>query len=434
MESSVLKAVKQFSLIERGDTVTVALSGGADSMALLHCLLSLKDELGINVNAAHLNHGIRGAEADRDELFVKNVCERSGVRLITEKADVPEIANREHLSLELAARQVRYNFFERVNEGKVATAHTASDNLETVLFNLSRGSSIKGLCGIPPKRGIFIRPLIFCTRQNVENYCRKNGIEYVTDSTNLSDDYSRNKIRHSVVPALKEINPAIEQTALRASLSLREDSAFLEKSAKEFLFANLGENSLKIIEFENISPAIAKRVIRNFFEICFPEISLENKHITDLYSLCLKGTGKTELPTGAFALVKNGELSLETGNNEEITRFSVKLTEISSDFSEKDKKINNLFLNNSLDCDKIVGKSVLRTRRSGDSIRLRNRGCTKTLKKLYTEYRVPIKVRDTLPVIADDNGVIWVYGIGVAERCAVKETAKRIIKIEAKEV
>ena len=234
MENHILEAIERFSLIEeKGVNVTVALSGGADSMSLLYALLNLREKLGITVNAAHLNHMIRGEEAERDTCFVKEQCEKLGVKLYCEYADIPAIAEREGISLELAARNTRYEFLKRVSSGLVATAHTASDNLETLLYNLARGSGLDGLCGIPPKRGIFIRPLITCTRDTVENYCSENNIPFVTDSTNLADDYTRNKLRHKVVPVLKEINPAVEMNALRTSSILRQDAeSFMFQSAK----------------------------------------------------------------------------------------------------------------------------------------------------------------------------------------------------------
>lgn len=426
MENKVLNAITRFSLIEKGDTVTVALSGGADSVSLLYALLSLKQDLGITVNAAHLNHSIRGDEAERDALFVKDLCEKCAVPLFYEKANVPEIAKKEGLSLELAARKVRYEFLKRVAKGKVATAHTASDNLETVIFNLARGTSLKGLCGIPVKRDIFIRPLILCTRDDVENYCNENGLSFMTDSTNLSDDYSRNKIRHNVIPVLKEINPSCEEAALRMAGSLAEDSAYLENKADEWLFKNSDDNGLNLADFENTAPAVSKRAIKKYFEILFSDILLDNRHINDIYSVCLSKSGKLSLPSDLYAVVKNGFLNFCGKDNENDINFAVKITE--------NEKINNLFSNNTIDCDKIVGKWTLRTRCEGDSIRLYGRGVTKTLKKLFTENKVDESLRSKIPIIADDSGVIWVYGFGVAQRVAVTKNTKKTLSVEVQEI
>lgn len=430
MEKSVLMAIERFSLLENVKEVTVALSGGADSMSLLFVLFNLKDKLGISLSAAHLNHMIRGDEALRDEDFVKEQCQKLGVPLFCERIDVPAYAREHKMSTELAAREVRYDFLSRVSKGAVATAHTASDNLETLLFNLTRGSALKGLCGIPPKRDIFIRPLILCTRAEVEEYCERYNIPYVTDSTNLSDEYTRNKIRHKVIPVLKEINPNAEKSVVRTAIELFEDNAFLEECADKYLQENLSGEELDV-SFLPKAP-IAKRVIKKFVQISVPRLSLDNLHITEIYRVCNEG-GRTGLPLGYCAEVKNSRMFITKQAKENCVnfKFDVKIERRINDLFTKEKKINNLLLKNSLDCDKIIGKSVLRTRQSGDSIRLAGRGCTKSLKKLMNELSVPLELRDILPVIADESGVIWIYGIGVAQRCAVTRNSVEIMIINA---
>ncbi len=426
MEKKVLKVISDFSLIDKGDNVTVALSGGADSVALLYALLSLKDKLGITVNAAHLNHSIRGEEAERDSEFVKSFCEKSGVNLFYEKSDVPAYAKQRGISLETAAREVRYEFLTRVASGKIATAHTASDNLETVIFNISRGTSLKGLCGIPVKRENIIRPLINCTRNDIEDYCEQNGLAFMTDSTNLSDDYSRNKIRHNVIPVLKEINPSVEVSALRMSQNLYEDNDYLETQAEEIIFKYSDDTGINIIDFENMYPAVAKRAIKRYFEITVSKIPLETCHINEIYRACILKGGKINLPLNSFAVVKNNILSFSDEFEQDDTEFAVKITEI--------ENVNNLFSNNEIDCDKIVGEWILRTRNEGDKIRLQNRGVTKSLKKLFTENKVPENIRSKIPVISDDKGVIWVYGFGTAERVAKTGSTEKILKVEVQEI
>lgn len=430
MEKSVLTAIERFSLLENTTEVTVALSGGADSISLLYALFNLRKKLGITLYAAHLNHMIRGDEALRDEEFVKQQCEKLGVPLFCERIDVPAYAKEHKLSTELAAREVRYDFLSRVSRGVVATAHTASDNLETLLFNLTRGSALKGLCGIPPKRGIFIRPLILSTRADVEDYCQKNGISYVTDSTNLSDEYTRNKIRHKVIPVLKEINPNAERAAVRTAAELSEDNLFLEECADKYLSDNLSGGGLNISALPKTP--IAKRAIKKLAEITVPQLSLDNLHINEIYRIC-NGGGRTGLPSECFAEVKDGKLIIakQSAKNSVKFEFDVQIERRINDLFTKEEKINNLLLNNSLDCDKIIGKSVIRTRQAGDSIRLAGRGCTKSLKKLMNECCVPTELRDSLPVIADESGVIWIYGIGVAQRCAVTKNSRNIMIINA---
>lgn len=430
IKDSVLQAAARFGLFEEHKRITAAVSGGADSMALLYILLELRESLGITVSAAHLNHMIRGEEAARDENFVRAECEKLGVPFVCEHIDVPKYAAENKLSLELAAREVRYDFFRRVSYGAVATAHTASDSLETMLFNLARGTALKGLCGIPPKRDIFIRPLILCSRREIEEYCAENDIRFVTDSTNLSDDYTRNKIRHNIVPLLREINPAAELAAVRTAVSLSDDEACLSAAADKYIEENLLDGRLSVSGFAFLPRAVAVRAVKKYFA----DLLLDNSHINDIYSICLR-EGRTSLPKKLSAVCRNGLLYAEKADKSfSGKQFTVETHEAVNDLFTNRRKINNLLLNNLLDCDKIMGKSVIRTRQAGDSIRLRGKGCTKTLKKLYNEYKIPQEDRESLPVIADEGGVIWVYGIGAADRCAVTEKTERILIIKASEV
>lgn len=431
IEKLVLDTVKKHGLFGDNTVVTVALSGGADSMCLLNSLVNLSDSLNITVKAAHLNHLIRGDEAMRDEEFVKVQCKKLGVELKTERIDVPEFAKKNHQSLELAARTLRYEFLNRINEGIIATAHTASDNLETVLLNLTRGTAIDGLCGIPIKRGSFVRPLLYCTREMIEDYCEENNVLFVTDSTNLSDDYTRNKIRHSVIPSLKEINPAIHKSVLRTCSSLKEISDSLKFETNEFLSSNTLDGKLSLADFKKLNVSVAKRVIVEFIKSIDAAISLENCHIEKIYKICIDG-GKTSIPKNKYCVCDKKYLFITTENENQNTEFSVSLEKTDAKFLSSTKNVNNLFLNNALDCDTIIGKLKIRTRRPGDSIRLKNRGCTKPLTKLYNECDIPIELRDVLPVISDDNGVVWIYNIGVAQRCCVREKTKTVYKIEVK--
>lgn len=433
IKNAILDAVSKFSLIEKGSTVTVALSGGADSMALLTALNSLKDTLQIKLKAAHLNHLIRGDEAFRDEEFVKEQCQKLGVELICERLDIPNIAKANGESIELTARNQRYDFLSRINEGVVATAHNSSDNLETVILNLTRGTSIDGLCGIPVKRDIFIRPILFCSRELIEEYCEANEILYVTDSTNLSNDYTRNKIRHNVIPTLKEINPNVENSVTRTCESLKLIATSLSQQVSEYLKENLNGSFLSVKGFSALSPAVAKKVIIEFVKSRDPNISLETCHIEELYNICLSG-GRASIPHDKIGFCENSNLKLLNKDNDfkEKNNFSVTIRQESNHFLKNNENVNNLFLKNSLDCDKIVGRLVIRTRLPGDSIRLKNRGCTKPLTKLYSECKVPLSQRDTLPVITDDNGVVWICGIGVAHRVAINEKSKTIYIIDVK--
>ena len=224
--------IRRYDMLRPGEAVLAALSGGADSVSLLLVLQSL----GYEVRAFHLNHCLRGAESDRDEAFCRALCAKRGVPLTVVRVDIAALSQGK--AVEETARRERYAQLEKAADGcKIATAHTADDNLETVLFHLVRGSGARGLAGIPPVRGNIIRPLLNAERREIEAFLRENGQDYVTDSSNLSDDYTRNRLRHSVLPVLREINPAAAQSALRLGQQLRQDEQTLGALAADCLHA-----------------------------------------------------------------------------------------------------------------------------------------------------------------------------------------------------
>ena len=358
MQKSVKEAVGMY--LKGAKTVAVALSGGADSVALLNLLSELKEEYGFTLLAAHFNHKLRGEEAERDERFVKELCKKQGVKLICGEGNVSEFANREKISTELAARQLRYEFLDKLETDLVATAHTASDNLETVIFNLARGSGIGGLCGIPVKRGKYIRPLLFCTRKQIEDYCGQNGLDFVTDSTNLSDDYTRNRIRHKIVPLLKEINPSVEKSVTNTSLELTFDRDYLDKTAEEEYKKIITDKGLDVKNLGTLHPSLSGRVLR-LFCLYKTGITPDYKHTNDLFGVAVASGGRCSLEGGFFAGRQKGILKIEkTGSKAE---FKVSIERVKNDLIKKDKKVNNLFLKNLLDCGKIVGEIKVRTRR-----------------------------------------------------------------------
>lgn len=417
MKQKVLETIKRYSMVSEGDTVTVGLSGGADSVALLLVLNELKKQLGITVRAAHLNHLLRGEESFRDEEFSKKLCERVGVEFILKRMNVKELAVTSKQSIELAAREARYAFFEEIG-GIIATAHTASDNAETVLFNIARGTALKGLSGIPAKRDNIIRPLLFVSREETEQYCVDHGVEFVVDSTNNSNDFARNKIRHNAVPTLKEINPSFLSAVSRMTKSVKEDSDYLDSKAREALsvFKN-GEADLK--ELKKLSAPILTRVLCLKAEKFYCDT--DNRDIELMCSILNRGEGALELKKDIYFEVKNCKVRFYRNSNE--TYFY----EVNSTVAEKNSlNVNNEFIKNAADCDKIVGDLTFRTRKSGDKIKLSGRGVTKTLKQLFCERKIPLYERSVLPVVCDSEGLVWVYSFGVAERCAVDRNTKKI--------
>ncbi|MBD5113089.1 MAG: tRNA lysidine(34) synthetase TilS [Ruminococcaceae bacterium] len=264
----VFEFVRKFKMTENFTSVAVALSGGADSVSLLCALSESADSLGITLCACHLNHGLRGAESDRDEEFCKLLCEKMQIPIYTNRIDVKTLQNK-HEGIENAARRARYAFFREIHErvgGVIATAHTASDNAETVLLNLTRGTGLRGLCGIPPQREFIIRPLLNVTREDVERYLDSLGQDFVTDCTNLSEDYTRNKIRLNVIPQLEEINPAFSKAVTRMCESAREDCEFLEELAEHALADAKSGRGYDAAKIHVLPEAVKSRAVKKILE------------------------------------------------------------------------------------------------------------------------------------------------------------------------
>ena len=417
-----------------GRTVAVGVSGGADSMALLHVLLELKDEFAMNIIACHVNHGIRGETADRDEKFVVEACKRLGVDVRILRADVPGTAKKMHLGVEECGRRIRYDFFNSVADDVIiATAHTLSDRSETLLLNIARGASVKGLCSIPAVRGNIVRPLIDCTRADIEKYCSDNSIEFVTDETNFEDIYSRNRIRLNVIPELKKLNPSLERTFMRLISNAEEENDFMNGFSREILGKVKLKNGYNARLLNDEHPAVRKRVI---FEIINTETGFapEAVHVEQVDKI-LQG-GRTEIIGDTVVEVKNGVMKINP-QKEEIADWEFDFDSLSAEipFGKIRGEIihrNNLSLKQSvhnkvLDYDSIVGHSVLRNRRPGDKMKLAGSSCTKTLKKLFNEKH--IENRNCAAVLADEAGICWVQGLGCADRCKIKPETDKILII-----
>lgn len=266
----VRQTVADYDMLGDHKTICTALSGGADSVSLLLAMRTLSEERGFALSACHLNHGLRGEESDGDQRFCEELCAGLQIPMISKKVNVAELSDK-HESVEETARRVRYGFFQEALRGLgenavLATAHTANDNAETVLINAIRGTGLAGLCGIPPIRSLgefsVIRPLLGCTRTDVERFLTENRRSYVTDSTNLSEEYTRNKIRRRVLPEISEINPSVLEVFGRMCRSLREDNAFLEEMAETALSENRTGRGYNALELSKLPAPIRSRAVR----------------------------------------------------------------------------------------------------------------------------------------------------------------------------
>ena len=293
-----------------GRRVLCAVSGGADSMYLLHRCLEGAAENGFGVCAAHYNHCLRGEESERDEAFVRGECARLGVDLRVGRGDVSGYAASHGMGTEEAARTLRYTFLEQAADellaDTIATAHNADDNAETVLFALARGSGPRGLAGIPPRRGRIVRPMLGVTRAEIERYLDSHGIEHVEDSTNASLDYSRNRIRALVMPVLRGRNPGFAEAAQRSSALLRADDEYLDSLARDFL-ARYPQGRVKASELAGAGWSVASRVVR----MMAPR-ALELRHVEAVLALAKSGTGSADVPGARFS-AGSGLIYVERG-------------------------------------------------------------------------------------------------------------------------
>ena len=370
---------------------------------------------------------IRGEEADRDEQFCRNTASALGVTLFVHRFDVPTYAEQQGLSIETAARLVRYDFFNTVMQENgiklLATAHNANDNLETQIFNLTRGCGLDGICGIPVtrpcKNGTVVRPILSMSRSEILSYCDKNGLSFVTDSTNTDTDYTRNMIRAEIIPALEKINSAAIKNASRLSAALRDDALCLDGLAEWFLEEMNDDASFETEKLLGSPPAIANRAIRALYSHVSDGGTLEHVHITAIRRLCESAVPHStlDLPNKIQARIENKRLYLETKADEcaPPDDYSVELCEGITDLSminaqiiignsQNTKNIYKKSIPLYFDSGKIKGKLIARNRRAGDKIRVR--GVNKSVKKLLCDMKIPLDLRYRLPMICDDDGIV----------------------------
>jgi len=378
--------LRQYHMIDAGDHIICAVSGGADSMALLWAMYLLKDKLDIELSAAHFNHHLRGEESDRDEAFVRDFCDGYGIPLFVSSGNV--VAGKK--GLEAAARDARYGFLRSLS-GKIATAHTADDNAETVLMHLVRGTGLKGLGAISPVSGNVIRPMLGITRADVEAFLDEYHVEHITDSSNETDAFLRNRLRRHVMPLLKEENPKLAENLSAMALRLRLDEEALSRLA--------ANTPLSVAALRQEMPAIRARILEQFLKKCGVK-EPESEHISLAESLVFSDnpSARGNFPGGITIGRNYDTLEVLTGQAMPALRpVCMPAAEIVN--------TPEVFTVSP------VGTVRIRSRRSGDAMRLS--GGTKSLKKLFIDRKIPAAQRDAVPVVCDDAGILGVYGIGV---------------------
>lgn len=445
MKNKILKAIDDYNMLPANTYVVVGVSGGADSMALLYFLNSIKNDRKLNIIAVHINHCLRGDESLRDENFVRDYCQKQNIKCEVLVIDVKKIATQEKTGTEECARNIRYDFFSKIANkynAKIATAHTLSDSFETILFNLARGTGINGLCGIPAVRNNIIRPLIYVTRKETENYCNENGILYVTDSTNLSKDYNRNKIRLDVIPVLKNINAAVENNANRMINELKNDISYLDLKTDKAIKNIKINDDYDLIKLKKLHPAIKSRAIRKIVKDV-TNVSLEKVHVDLIVNIIEKNHGAVNVPCGYTVLVDKNRLKILKSNNILKETNKINDTKILTDYKEKSiievitinefylrlKKDKNLY-NLAIDYKMVNNNTLLRKRRDGDKFKQAGKRFTKKLKKLFNENKIPLENRDKISIISNDDNILWLEGFGPSDESKVNENTEKVAIIQ----
>ncbi len=448
MNKKVYDYIKENNLINSGDKIVVGISGGADSVCLFLMLNELKNEIPIEIIPVHINHGIRGKEAKKDEHFVEKICKKYKYPCIIFNFDVAKISKKRKVSLEEAGRDVRYQAFHKVlkdyNCNKIAVAHNLNDSSETVLLSLFRGTGIKGLTGIKANRGNIIRPLLCLKRQEIEKYLKDKKVSYQTDSSNLKNEFSRNAVRNIILPkVIESINPEAVSHIQNTATYLNEIENYLSKKTDEVYHGP----EIDLEKFKDLDIVIKKRVIiKAIKEVAGKLKDISSVHIEDVLKLEKNKVGKyVMLPYNIRGIKTYKSIKIEIeetkDNYEKINMEIFKQGEyilpdekgkflISIENNLKPFEIGENMYTKCFDYDKMKSTLFLRNRKEGDYITINSKGNTKKIKSYFVDEKIPKEEREKVLLFAIDSNVVWVVGHRVSEEFKVTEETKEIIKIE----
>lgn len=425
MKEKIIETIKKNGLLSGCAGLVLCVSGGADSMCLLHFFLTNKELFGVPFVVAHVNHGLR-EESEKEEANLRAYCSEKGVPIEVLRADIKH-TKPQGRSTEEYSREIRYEFFEKVRVkygySHIATAHNADDNTETVLLNMIRGCGITGLRGIPIKReDNIIRPLLRCTKEEIYAYCAENGIKYATDKTNFESVYTRNIIRNDILPLIRKINPSFGEAVFRLSASAIADDKYLE-NVIDGLMEGFGEfrkkNELPLSHLQDLPESLLSRLLRRYFFVNSPKTVLTNKQTSDIIYLISEAKtsektviGNLEISRGYGVLKisekgdaeKSGILPSELHEGMNILPGTGILT-VSEVIADIDNRKNSV----------VSGLELsVRSRAAGDSIKLPGRP-KKALRRLFIDNKMPEADRSSVPVVVYGGRVAWLYGYGTDE-------------------
>lgn len=420
MNNKVLKTVKKYNMLSKGDRVLIGVSGGADSIALLEFFVSVKEKYDLDICVAHIEHGIRGEDSVNDAEFVKNYCKKLGVNFYLKTIDAPNLAKKAKMGVEEYSRMARYDFFNTIECDKIATAHNLTDNIETLLFRLARGTGLKGACSIPAVREKIIRPFIEVSSGEIRKWCNDNNIPYRVDYTNSDSAYSRNLIRLEILPLFEKLNANYQDNIENFISDVNEDYAFIDNYVKSIYPKIVKNNEIDLPKLNELDLSIKKRILIMFFDE--NGYSLNRIHLQSVIDITLK-SGKTQIKENVFAISAKGKIRLAKFND--LNKKDEFVTKILNIDEFKDKNIDFY-----CDCDKIVGNIIIRAKQAGDRIKPAGRNVSKTLKKLLNESAYRIEKRDKKIVVCDDLGIVGVIGLCADERVKVDCNTAKILTIK----
>ncbi len=427
------------NLIKPNQTVAVALSGGSDSMALLYYMNKVSKKFPFNLVAINVEHGIRAEESKQDTEFAKNYCEKNGIPIYLYQVDCPKKAEEEKLSLEQAGRLLRYEcFFDAINThkcDKVATAHHADDNVESVLFNLLRGTGAKGVSGIKDNfEDKIIRPFLAVDKAQIERYVRENNIPFVTDKTNFCDDYTRNNLRLNVIPKIKEIFPEMAKSIRRFSEISSIEDQYLDQVANDSV--KVEKDAVKIPL--PLHTAILSRAVIIALKALGTHKDYEKAHIDSVVSLATQENGnKVCLPKNIVAIKEYDALVLykDTKLIPESAPFALGKTKfLSNSLTIEKVELSSVDIKSGLyaDLDKIPKTAMIRTKKDGDVFN-KFGGGTKSLGDYFTDKKIPLRKRDFIPLLADGNEVLCIFNVAISDKIKIDEFTKTVVMLKLEE-
>lgn len=447
-EQKIIQFVERNKLIQSGDNILVAFSGGPDSVLALHFLNKFRNKYKIQLVAVHFNHQLRGKEADKDELFCEKFCEVNSIPYYSSKLDVKGFAKKNKISIEEAARKLRYKNLEEIaadfNCTKIITAHNKSDNTETVLLNLSSGTGFSGISGIPVKRGKIIRPLLCLTKSEILSYLKSNKINFRIDSSNLSNDYKRNFIRNEIIPKLIEkINPQVDEAVFRTSKTLESFLPEYERRINRFIkkyVTYINDSAIiKLKLFENESDGIVGEVLKNILQIKF-NYEFKYRDFITIKELSQKHKGKRIQISSEIIVVKEIDTVNIIQNYLPVRNFSYKVTPNKSiklngkSFGiERSKKENVIYKHQGkiefIDAENLSDIFILRRWKNGDKFVPLGMKSNKKVSDFLTDLKIPSAIKKEQLVLTNRNKIVWVVGLRIDDAVKIKKETKKVYKL-----